>query len=181
MIHLAGIALSDKRFSALPSVAGPEEGCGQQLHITAGLRGTPRCRSSLGLRQPARRSLRLLKAEAQASCPSRRFVNPRAVIRNGRLGEKCLKNRAAKAKPEPTWSSPLEMENITQGHPKKCNSSPLDLKIGIFPSSRLMLVSKPNPSRCHSEGSFLTPTLDRRHKDCASRPRPDSSRYDVCT
>ena len=68
--------------------------------------------SSLGLRQPARRSLRLLKTEAQASCPSRRFVNPRAVIRNGRFGEKCLKDRAAESKPETTWSSPLKMEEI---------------------------------------------------------------------
>ena len=41
MINLAGISLKNERFSALPSVAGPEVRCGQQLHITAGLRGAP--------------------------------------------------------------------------------------------------------------------------------------------
>ena len=138
------------------------------MRITAGLRIAPPVGRCLGLGPSLALSRRLLKGRSTTAVPSRvcpcaqpsacsrrllaqsprpryGFVNPRAVIRNGRFGEKCLPAWAAEAKPEPTWSSPLEMEEITQDHPKETNSSPLNLKMGVLPSSRLLLVRQITP------------------------------------
>ena len=137
-------------------------------HITAGLRLRFAIAPSAQL---AVWSLRLLKAEAQASCPHCKFVNPRAVIRNGSFGEMCLKDRAAEAKPETTRSSPLEMEYKLKIIRSKrfIPSEPQDESLHVM---QPVLVSWIHSPRCHPEGSFLAVILDRRHKDFAARSSP---------
>ena len=94
--------------------------------LTAGLRSAPPSGSRLGLGPSLAQSRRLLKAEAQPSChrgsvpapnppqrsrqllaqlprPRSGFVNPRAVIRNGSLGDLCLRNGGTK--PNHTFDS----------------------------------------------------------------------------
>ena len=118
-----------------PAVRGRAEGStGTATAANSGFTQRSSLCSSLGLRQPARRSLRLLKAEAQASCPSRRFVNPRAVIRNGRFGEECLKNRAAeqnqKRLDRPRWKWRISLKIIRRNaiHPRRTSRWNLPVK-----------------------------------------------------
>ena len=95
-----------------PAVRGRAGGCtGTATSYNSGF--TRRTLRVLGLRQPARRSLRLLKEEAQASCPSRRFVNPRAVIRHAVLLVFCTGGKRHRG----NYPTPLDLGRGRNPHP----------------------------------------------------------------